>query len=211
MLPGQKAGSREAKEPTPHRVYQCEHICECDCVKGTHFFWTSLTCSRTCLCASAPVGAATVPLVAASLDPRPCACGCAMCVLCCFLPRTTAFLVLAGHRASPLPHTNVATRSFRFGSGSGGGSGGGSSGSPALLHRGSLGAASNPNPYPKKKLARVHFLIYFPEHKNDFLEKSGSENQGPDYYFTGTPLFLGLKKISHEHEKGFLVSPTLLP
>jgi hypothetical protein len=41
---------------------------------------------------------------------------------------------------------------------------------------------------PKKKLARVHFLIYFPEHKNDFLEKSGSENQGPDYYFTGTPL-----------------------
>jgi hypothetical protein len=49
-----------------------------------------------------------------------------------------------------------------FGSGSGGGSGGGSSGSPALLHRGSLGAASNPNPLiAKKKLARVHLISLF--------------------------------------------------
>jgi hypothetical protein len=63
---------------------------------------------------------------------------CVCCVFCCVFP--------AAHYSLSGP---VATRSFRFGSGSGGGSGGGSSGSPALLHRGSLGAASNPNPLMK--------------------------------------------------------------
>ena len=115
---------------------------------------------------------------------------CVCCVFCCVFP--------AAHYSLSGP---VATRSFRFGSGSGGGSGGGSSGSPALLHRGSLGAASNPNPYPKKKLARVHFLIYFPEHKNDFLEKSGSENQGPDYYFTGTSIFFFVIRNKNKNSK----------
>jgi hypothetical protein len=56
-----------------------------------------------------------------------------------------------------------------FGSGSGGGSGGGSSGSPALLHRGSLGAASNPNPLmPKKSWPESISLFIFRNTKTAF-------------------------------------------